>query len=118
LKGKQVKTAITIILFLISNFVNAESWNCSYKNSSGLAEEMSIFKKSGNSYEWITEFSHLSKEPDKFDIIKKSKDQLTLLYEDYLVTLKKIDNSSGTIRFIELKGGPEQIFNGNCLITK
>lgn len=113
-----MRTAITIILLLLSNFVNAESWNCSYKNSSGLAEEISVFKKTGNSYEWITEFSHLSKKPDNFDIIKKSKGQLTLLYGDYLVTLKNIDNSSGTIRFIELQGGPEQIYTGKCLITK
>ena len=113
-----MKTAITIILFLISNLANAESWNCSYKNNSGLAEEISVFKKSGNSYEWITSFSYLYDKPDKFEIIKESNNQITLLYQDYLVTLTKIDAASGNIKFIELSGGSEQIYVGNCLITK
>ena len=115
-----MKTVITIILFLISNFANAEAWICHYKTQDGMSESMEKFEKKGNKFYWSSD-SELQK-PTEFKIIKKS-ERFYLLsasedYSGYVVRLTKTSDSKGVIKFVDMLSAYNiGLYEGNCLIN-
>ena len=120
MKEKQLKTVIAIILFLISNFVNAEAWICHYQTQNGMSESMEKFEKKGNKFYWSGEYE--SQKPKEFKIIKKTDNSYLLTDSEvdsaYVVRLYKISNTKGVIKFVDMLSASNiGSYEGNCLIN-
>lgn len=85
-----MKTVLTIILFLLTNFANAETWNCDLKNLEGPAEDRMYFKRNKDYFISSSLF-------EPFLIVKENDYRILLAHKggtDLMVSLFKKDKSA------------------------
>lgn len=112
-----MKYLLALLLLLLPNIADAETWNCSYKSTEGPATGSTEFTRNGNIFDSKDEFSTLKKLKDEWLIAKENKNYIILVFQGlskFVVELNKDNETSASINFIDLSDMAQ--WKGKCSV--